>query len=200
MSTPEDQREALRRWFDAKGTNANAVATKGGFSASAIYNFLDGRTKSLSSGVLSKMSALTGSTINEILGVESGVTERVPADYIVGAKGKMYEADEVRLIAWPPGVARDDGIAVAVIAADGLHPLPADWAVFWRREPEEPARLLGQLAVVQVAGSDAPWVRLIGRGSDRGLFNLDSWNSARIEDAEVLAAHRIVALAPSRPA
>lgn len=198
MSTPEDQRAALKRWIEARGTNVNALATKGNFSASAIYNFLDGRSKSLSAGILSKLSTATGSTINQILGVESGATERVAADYIVGAKGKMFEADEIRLIAWPAGVAHDDSIAVAVIAADGLHPLPADWAVFWKREPEPPEQLIGQLAVVRVAGSEAPWVRLIGRGSDRGLFNLDSWNSARIEDAELVEAHRIVALAPSK--
>lgn len=48
-------------------------------------------------------------------------------------------------------------------------------------------------AIVRFSGGgDRPLIRTIRRGTKAGLFTLQAFNGALLEDVEVLAAHRVV--------
>lgn len=198
MASADERREAFRKFMEARRLNPNALARGAGFSTSAIYNFMSGVSDSLSSSVLAKIAAFTGSSIDEIL--TGAISNPIPVRYRIGSGARMFPVDEDEglTVATPPGVS-GDGVSAALVDGDGLHPIPSGWTVFFESEASEPGLLIGKLAVVRWSGGgDRPVVRTLRRGSQPGTFTLQALNGTLIEDVEVVAAHKVVSLsAPS---
>lgn len=201
----EARRAAFRRWLDLMGVNANEAAKKAGISVSAIYNFLNGDTKSLSSSVLSKLAGATNSSVDEILigkkTIDKAPSGRhsVPVLFRIGARGSMFVCDEKLVAAAPDGVALPNKVLAAVVDGDGLLPIPNGWTVFFREEASDPAKLEGKLATVRYSGGgDRPVVRTVMRSNFDGLHTLRALDGTLTEDVQIVAAHEIVAFGQSK--
>lgn len=94
----------------------------------------------------------------------------------------------------PSAVAPDQDVVAARIDGDGLHPVPPGWTVFFTRASQDPASLIGKVAVVRVAGNPQMLVREVRRGTQAGLWTLLSWSASPLENVEITAAHPILAI------
>lgn len=203
-SEVDARRAALEKWFELHDTNANEAAKRAEFSVSAIYNFLNGDTKSLSSKVLSKLASAYNSSVDAILNGSANVDNTrarvVRVVFRVGARGSMFVCDDENLVASPPaGVALPNGVSAAVIDGDGLLPIPDGWTVFFRDETAAPNTLVGKLAVVRYSGGgDRPVVRNIQTSKFEGLHTLRAMDGTVTEDVQIVAAHEIVAFGQSK--
>jgi len=199
----EARREAFRRWLDLTGVNANEAAKAAGFSVSAIYNFLNGDTKSLSSTILSKLSLAYKCSVDSIMGGRAEITNVIIAPikilYRVGARGSMFVCEDNLVAAPPAGAALPSGVSAAVVDGDGLAPIPDGWVVYFRDEASEPDRLEGKMATVRYSGGgDRPVVRVILRSQFEGLWTLKALDGSLTEDVKIVAAHEIVAFGQSQ--
>jgi hypothetical protein len=95
----------------------------------------------------------------------------------------------------PVGVTPGIDVVAARVDGDGLHPIPSDWLVFFEAADKPPEQLIGKLCVVKVRGQSQPLIREIRRGSTAGLYTLMAWGSGPMENAEIVAAHRIASIA-----
>lgn len=196
----EARREAFKRWLDHNGVNANEAAKLAQISVSAIYNFLNGSTKSLSSTVLNKLALAHNCSVDSIIHGraerETFDNKRVQILYRVGARGSMFICNEKLFSSAPEGVVLPDGVAAAVIDGDGLAPIPDGWTVFFRIDASEPSTLVNKLATVRFAGGgERPVVRTILPSQHDGLFTLKSLDGSLTEDVKIVAAHEIVSFA-----
>ena len=194
------QADSLRAFMERRGLKPHPWAQKAGLRSSTIYNLLAGKSHTLSSESLRKLAHAAGATVDELLGIEPApratpVKEglRVPMRWIVGAFGRLHHMEETALAPFPPGVATSTELEAARIDTDVLRPIPGGWILYFEKAPRPPQDLLGTLAVVRVRTSTEPLIREIRRGSTLGLYSLMSLNSAPIEDAEIVSAHRVVA-------
>ena len=199
----DTRRAALRRWLELHGINANEAAKKAEISVSAIYNFLNGDTKSLSSTILNKLALAYNSSVDSILhGRDVNLkseTPRITILYRVGARGSMFVCEDGLMAEPPAGVALPSDLSAAVIDGDGLLPIPDGWTVFFRNGPSDPSTLIGKLATVRYSGGgDRPVVRNIIRSQHDGLFSLRAMDGTITEDVKIVAAHEIVAFGQSR--
>jgi hypothetical protein len=204
MVDNEVNRVNFKRWLDENDLSAFAAAKKAEVSPGAIYNFLNGTSKSLSSLVLQKLADGHGTTVDDILtGGLSHDDRSVIVSYRIGAGGSMFDIEDheetVRL-ARPVGLSSELTLAAAVIDGDGLAPIPEGWAVFFEADTTRPEDLLGALAVVRWSGGgDRPVVRTIRKGSETGMYSLQAFSGALLENVEIRAAHRVVSFAePTR--
>lgn len=194
------RREAFKRWLDLHGLNANEAAKKANISVSAIYNFLNGDTKSLSSTVLNKLAITNNSSVDSILNGTTDVDKYSPSvikiTYRVGARGSMFLCDDKLVATAPAGVALPSGISAAVVDGDGLAPIPDGWTIFFKSEPIGADRLVGKLATVRYSGGgERPVVRTILRSPFEGLHTLKAMDGTITEDVKIVAAHEIVSMA-----
>lgn len=192
----DDMRQTLRELMDRKGLNPHSLSQKANIRASTIYNFMSGTSKSLSLTVIEKIAEAVGVPASEILGeTPAGAGNFIQVTYEVGVHGKLYESDEPIQLERPSWLPEDEQVLAAVASGDAMRPMPGDWTVLFRQEPQDPEELLGRLCVVRVAGIAQPMIREIRRGTQRGLYHLAFWSAAPIDDAEIQAAHLIVSLA-----
>ena len=196
----EERRAAFRRWLELNGTNANEAAKKAGISVSAIYNFLNGDTKSLSSTILSKLAIANSSSVDDILSGKSHKTDnarmQIRVSYRIGARGSMFLTDESIYTEAPAGVALPDGVSAAIVDGDGLSPIPDGWTVFFREQASPASALVGKLACVRFSGGgDRPVVRTILASEYSGLHTLKALDGTLTEDVKIVAAHEIVSFA-----
>jgi hypothetical protein len=79
-------------------------------------------------------------------------------------------------------------------------PLPSEWTVFYEEHVTDPEQLIGQLCIVRL-GPDRPFplLREIERGHEPGRYTLRFWSAATIQDAEVVAAHRVLGMVQGVP-
>lgn len=194
----QERREAFRKWLEIQKLNANSAAKKAGISVSVIYNFLNGDTKSISSSVLAKLAAATGSTIDSILNGKPrwDGPSFVPVRYLIGARGSMFLAEEDLFARAPDGVILPEGIVASLVDGTGLLPIPDRWTVFSRTVTSPIDTLVGKLAVVRYAGGgERPCIRAILSSKFDGLYNLRAMNGITTEDVEILEAHEIMSFA-----
>ena len=197
------RRAAFRRWLELNNINANEAAKKAEISVSAIYNFLNGDTKSLSSTILNKLALAHNSSVDSILYGRSGNLNTKPSRiailYRVGARGSMFVCEDDLMAEPPAGVALPSDLSAAVIDGDGLLPIPDGWTVFFRNKPSDPSTLIGKLATVRYSGGgDRPVVRTIMGSQHDGLFSLRAMDGTITEDVKIVAAHEIVAFNQSK--
>jgi hypothetical protein len=73
--------------------------------------------------------------------------------------------------------------------------------VFFEADTTVASDLVGALAVVRYSGGgDRPVIRTIRRGSEPGMFTLQAFSGALLENVEIRAAHRVVSFCEPSPA
>lgn len=198
-SNKAGSRENLISFMDARGLKPHPWATKAGIRSSTLYNFLAGKSASLSSDTLQKLAKVAGCTVDELLEGKSPAKVNLPAlvqvTALVGVYGRLFEVDEVKSIERPAGVPDGVEVLAARVDGDGLHPIPAGWHVFYEAKPRPPVELIGKLAVVAVEGRAERMVRQLQKGSVAGLYTLIAWGSGPMTDIEVKAAHAVLSIA-----
>lgn len=184
------------RFMTERGLKAHPWARKAGVQSSTLYNYLAGKSASLSTDTLQKLAKAANTTVDELLGnVAPAPVIGVRVVAVVGIYGRLFEMDAGEDVQRPAGVPDGVSVVAARIDGDGLHPVPGGWLVFYEQRGREPAELLGKLAVVRVAGAKQSYVREIRRGSTAGLFTLAAWNASPIEDVEIESAHAVLSIA-----
>lgn len=192
--TDGDPRDALRRVMQEHGLNPHALAQKAKVRPSTLYNFLSGVSETLSVPVIEKIADVTGVSVDALLGKVPLAAGDIPVHWEIGILGRLFPAEQTLTLTRPQGLDPAESAVAAVATGDALRPMPGEWNVIFRREPEDPDLLLHKLAVVRVPGHGSPLIREIRRGSRRGLYSLHFWSAAPMEDIEVLAAHRVLVL------
>ena len=193
-------REAFRNWLEMNNLNANEAAKKAKISVSAIYNFLNGDTKSLSSTVLQKLALANNSSVDSIISGRvdnaTSIKKRIRISYRVGARGSMFVCSDELFTTVPEGVTLPENINAALVDGDGLIPIPSDWTIFFRDKPSDPDKLIGRLAVVRFSGGgERPVVRTILASEHPGLHSLRSMDGTLTEDVKIMVSHEIVTFA-----
>lgn len=199
MATSKDTAKvlALKRFMEARGLKPHPWAQAAGLRSSTLYNFLSGKSLSLSGDTLERLAKAAGSTVDEILSGEKTNNMRdapVSVPYSVGVYGRLFEMDRPLLVQRPAGVPAEVEVLAARIDGDGLHPVPGGWIVYFEALPRDPEGLIGKLCVVQVAGGQR-LIREIRKGQNPGLYTLLSWSASPMEQAQVQAAHLIISIA-----
>ena len=188
---------AFKRFMDERGLKPHPWAQAAGLRSSTIYNFLSGKSLSLSSDTLERLAKAAGASVDEILSGEktnhrSDAPVLVP--YTVGVYGRLFAMDRPMHVQRPAGVPAEVEVVAARIDGDGLHPVPDGWLVYFEAQARDPEALIGKLCVVQVAGGQR-LIREIRRGQNPGLYTLLSWSASPMEQAQVQAAHLIISIA-----
>lgn len=95
----------------------------------------------------------------------------------------------------PPG--EPDSVG-AIIEGDSMFPMRAGWQIFYRKSDAEGVleELIGKLCVVEIQDGDT-LVKILRRGSRKGLWNLESWNAPLREDVKLSWAARVVDIRPT---
>jgi transcriptional regulator with XRE-family HTH domain len=189
--------ELLKSFMVNRDLKPHPWAQKAGIRSSTIYNFLAGKSATLSSDTLEKLAQAAGATVDEILGrgaSQNPVAGDVPLRFEIGINGRLFQMQTIGFVPRPSGVAAGVDLTAARVEGDGMHPLRAGWIFYFETAPVGPEKLVGKLAVVNVAGRSEPLVREVRRGSQKGLYALVSWNAGTLEDVEVLSGHRIVSI------
>lgn len=201
--------DALQSFMDARGLKPHPWAKAAGLRSSTLYNFIAGRSHSLTYDSLQRLAKAAGVSVDELLGGSKSAPQarkkeatapsptsegKVAVEYVVGVYGKLYDMDKAveapRPVGIPPGVeaigARVDG--------DGLHPIPSDWLVFFDAVAKPPDAVVGKLCVVRMRGGQQMMIREIRRGATPGLFTLLSWSASPMENVEVVEAHPVLSI------
>lgn len=196
-----DSRDAFKKFMVRRGLKPHPWATLAGVRSSALYNFINGDSHSLSGSTLLKLAKAANASIEEMVGesvaksIEQGTGAAVKVPYTVGIYGRLFDSDSPESVARPIGASADLALLGARVDKDGLHPIPGGWLVFFEQKSRTPKELIGKLVVAQAAHSNQMAVRELRRGSTSGLYTLLAWNAAAQEDVEVDAAHLVVAIA-----
>jgi hypothetical protein len=195
----KQNRNNLLAFMEARSLKPHPWAQKAGIRSSTLYNYLAGKSASLSSDTLQRLAEAEGCTVDDVLSGEApfkgGERDRVPIAELVGVYGRLFKMNEVEEIARPVGVPEGVAVFAARVDGDGLHPIPSGWHVFYEAEPRAPDQLVGKLAVVTVSGQSQRLVRQLQRGSTAGLYTLIAWGSGPMADVEVVEAHAVLAIA-----
>ena len=207
----ERSKAALQSFMDAKGLKPHPWAQAAGLRSSTLYNFLAGRSHSLTADSLQRLAKAAGATVDEILsGKTSGPTHKVrqkeapsPATtsggdvalkWLVGIYGRLFHVEGDTLVPRPVGVPAGVEVVAARVDGDGLHPIPSDWLVFFEAAAKPTDAVVGKLCVVRMRGAQQPMIREVRRGSTPGLYTLLSWTASPLENVEVVEAHLVLSI------
>lgn len=213
------RRAALQAFMAAKGLKPHPWAQAAGLRSSALYNFLAGRSHSLTTDTLQKLARAAGATVDEIL---SGTLNKpaghapkgtarpgsrptaaaptttsggeVALQWLVGAYGKMFAMDAAVAVPRPVGISPGVEAVAARIDGDGLHPIPSGWMVYFEAAAKSPEEVVGKLCVVRMRGAKQPMIREVRRGATPGLYTLLSWSAGPLEEVEVVEAHPVLSI------
>lgn len=199
MATLKDTAKvaAFKRFMDERGLKPHPWAQAAGLRSSTIYNFLSGKSLSLSSDTLERLAKAAGASVDEILsGEKTNHRHDAPVlvPYTVGVYGRLFAMDRPMHVQRPAGVPAEVEVVAARIDGDGLHPVPDGWMVYFEAQARDPETLIGKLCVVQVAGGQR-LIREIRKGQNPGLYTLLSWSASPMEQTQVQAAHLIISIA-----
>lgn len=207
-------RTALQAFMEAKGLKPHPWAQAAGLRSSTLYNFLAGRSHSLTSDSLQRLAKAAGATVDELLGGKPAAPPKqvgkneaaalprtptstghvVPIKWLVGIYGRLFPMDANVTVDRPVGLPQGVDVIAARIDGDGLHPIPNDWLVFFAAEGRPAEEVLGKLCVVRMRGSQQPMIREVRRGATPGLYTLLSWAASPLENVEVLEAHPVLSI------
>lgn len=208
----ERSRAALVSFMDARALKPHPWAQAAGLRSSTLYNFLAGRSHSLSSDSLQRLAKAAGVTVDELLGGEPAAAQQqgrpqeagtpgpptsggsVAIRWLVGIYGRLFPMEKDVIVSRPVGLPDGVEVVAARIDGDGLHPIPTDWMVFFAAQSKPPEEVLGKICVVRIRGSTQAMVREVRRGSAAGLYTLLSWAASPMENVEVLEAHPVLSI------
>ena len=208
------RRSSLKAFMAAKGLKPHPWAQAAGLRSSALYNYLAGRSHSLTADSLQKLAKAADATVDEILiGKVDGPTVKVrskeetapittsrgdvPLRWLVGVYGKMFAMEKAMTVPRPVGVPPGVEAVAARVDGDGLHPIPSGWMVFFEAAAKQPEEVIGKLCVVRIRGAQQPMIREVRRGATPGLYTLLSWSASPLEEVEVVEAHPVLAITQS---
>lgn len=172
----------------AKGVSLNAWAEAAKASESAVRGFLSGRTRSLTGDTYDRLAEAAGLPVTDLLG--ETVRRTVPLVGYVGAGAVVHytesdpSSERVDEVDAPPNA--DDRTVAVIVTGDSMFPRYYDSEViyFKRSETVVPSDLYGKDVVVRLADGRT-LVKVLRRGSEPGLFNLESFNAPPIEDVSI---------------
>ena len=180
-----------------RGLKPHPWATSAGIRSSALYNFINGDSHSLSGDTLLKLAKAAGASVEELMGEPSaktsealGTTVRVP--YFVSTLGRLVEAERAETVPYPIGVLPDLALLCARVKKDGPS-FTAGSLVYFEEKSRSPKDLIGFLVIAHTAHGSNTAVRRLGRGSSAGLYTLWSSDSGLEEGVEVESVQFIVA-------
>lgn len=193
-SSEGDKIAALKKFMESRSLKPHPWALSAGIRSSTLYNFLAGKSATLSSETLEKLAQAAGASVDEILGRVTAHADNasVPLKWIVGIHGRLFEMDVEEKVAAPAGATKDKPLVAARVDGDGLHPVRAGWLVYFEEQATPPEKLVGKLAVVRIAGKPQQMIREVRKGTTAGLYTLLSWSAAPIDDVEIESAHLVV--------
>lgn len=122
---------------------------------------------------------------------------KAPAVGYVGAGAEVQLVDDHAIGAGleevdiPPGV--PENAVLVIVRGDSMYPRYFDGEyLFYVRDQRSPLEFVGRECVMQLSDGRV-FVKLLRKGSGKGLFNLESWNSQLIEDQKVEWAAPVIA-------
>lgn len=108
----------------------------------------------------------------------------VPIEGYVGAGAEFIPVDSGNKLGEAPASVEANSVAV-IVRGDSMYPRYFDGEyLYYVRESWAISELLGQECVVQLKDGRI-FVKILRRGSQKGLFNLESWNAPTIEDQQI---------------
>lgn len=184
----ERRRAALRRIMKEFGLSVNGWAVKAKVAESALREFLNDESKSLSDRTYAKLAAAIDRSPEYVRG-ESSAPADLPLWGYAGAGERIHLFDgdnppPLEMIEAPPGL--QNGAAV-IVRGDSMMPrLRQGDVIFFEQEHMPPERLLNQECVVQLPGGTI-LVKQLSRGSRRNRYHLVSINpSVRVMEDEAV--------------
>lgn len=186
--------QALLSFMSARGLKASTLAKKAGFSPSVIYNLKSGLAAAPSSAILERIAAAEGVTVADILAF-GRTPSRTEVNHLVIAGGRITTSRTKLMVDRPPTIDPAESIEIAVVAGDGLHPIPPGWLVFFTAESSDPVTMVGELSVVRSVGQQDAVIGTVLEGAT-GTFDLQPWYGSTSKGIQIIAAHKILAIQP----
>lgn len=201
--TPSARAAAFKAWMARNGTNTKRVSERAGVTYTTLASFVQGDTRSLKGENEQKIADAFDAPADEIFAGGVGVAlvriiGRVganPDDQIV-----MTSAQEsYDYVPLPPG-GTTDSVALEV-HGHSMRGFADDGSLIYfeiqRTPPSED--MLGNIVIVETLDGRVLLKRLL-RGSERGLFDLESANGPTLHDVRLAWAAEPTAIIPPKQA
>lgn len=166
-----------RGWTQEQAASAFNMSTSG-------YVKIENGQRSVRERHLEKAASIYGVAVGDLIKLQNGAPI---VGYVGGGDSVINFSDNV--IDETPGPPNANGAVRAVIVrGDSMYPAYRDRdLIFFEADERSPAEMIGRECVVTLADGRA-FVKILRRGSGRGLFTLDSFNAPPIEDVVVVSA------------
>ena len=204
---PSDRAVAFKEWMKARETNTKQVALRAGVPYTTLASFVQGGTQSLKGDTEEKISAVFGESPHLIFSGPGRADGRAILVRIIGRVGAdasgsviMATAHETwDMVPLAPG-ATSKAVALSV-QGDSMHTFAENGALIYfedQRAPLDP-ELIGVPCVVETEDGRV-LVKRPRRGSEPGLYDLESDYGPVIRDVRLTWAAEIIAVVPPRQA
>ena len=109
----------------------------------------------------------------------------IPVEGYVGAGAEFIPFEDNNAgLGDSPSVIEPNSAAV-IVRGESMYPRYFDGEhLYYIKEPRNPADLIGEECVLKLLDGRM-FVKILRRGSKKGVFNLESWNAPTIEDQQV---------------
>lgn len=197
--TIDRRRDFFRQWMEREEASVQDIAKRSKVPATTIYSYLSGKSDSLKGSTEEQIATAYGITTAEIFS-----SQLVPLIGYVGADTEgtviLAAADERRdYVLKPPGGTTDSvalevrGYSMRGIAEDGS-------LIYFEDQRNPPSHdMLGEVVILETADGLVLMKRLL-RGSEPGLYDLESVVGPVLNDRRLLWAAHITAIIPPRQA
>lgn len=204
---PSDRSVAFKRWMEAIGTNTKQVALKAGVPYTTLASFVQGGTQSLKGETEEKISAAYGDSPDAIFAGQDRGGSKPALVRIMGRVGADATGSVIMTTAhdlWdmvPPAPGATTKAVALDVRGDSMHTFAENGALIYfedQRAPLDP-ELIGVPCVVETEDGRV-LVKRPKRGSEPGLYDLESDFGPVIKDVRLTWAAEIIAVVPPRQA
>jgi Peptidase S24-like len=192
---PISRRQALRTFLAKSGLSMSRLAAAAHLSESSVRHFLAGRAHSLGDDTWCALADAASTLLHrdiapgELRG-DDQISPQIAAAGYVGAGAEIHAIDDhtngagIEMIDRPPGL-REDVVAV-IVRGESMYPVYRDGDVLFyaRNDARDLVELVGVDCVVRTLDGRS-YVKLLRRGSRRGVWTLTSHNAPDITDVRV---------------
>lgn len=186
-------KRALFNFMEARGLKANTLAKKAGLSPSIFYNLRKGDAKAPSMETLQKVAESEGVTVADIFAFAKE-PQKIDARYAVISGGRVTSSVTNMVVDRPVEMDSEIDVEVALVASDGLHPIPAGWLVFFAASTSAD-EMEGTLCVVRLLGQPDAVIGTISSSSD-SHFDFQPWHGPTLRHQRLISVQRILAIRP----
>lgn len=199
----EEQRQALKRFMDARGLNPHAWAKAAGVPDSTLRSYLRGQTNSLKSHVERKLANAAGVSVDAMYGRDYGAPLARRSIWVKGYLGagnavQLFEAmgeNEGFYQVQHPSVVKDDVELFAMeIRGGSMYPWKDGDVVFCeKRDHIDLSAIIGETCMVELEDGGM-LLKDVQHGYEPGTFNLISWDgSPMMQNVRIRRAMPVVA-------